>query len=132
MVPKHALIIDDNAANVNVLAEMLTIEGLSCTKVQSPGNLGGTLEQLSAVDIVFLDLELPGTHGYQIFQYLRADPRFKNIPVVVYSVHTSEINAARELGFHSFLGKPLNADNFPEQLARILRGERVWAISSNY
>ena len=132
MDTKHALIIDDNAANVNVLAEMLSLEGLSCTKVQAPNHLGGALDRLDALDIVFLDLEMPGTNGYQIFQKLRADPRFNDIPVIVYSVHTSEINTARELGFHGFLGKPLDADSFPEHLARILRGERVWAITSGY
>jgi CheY-like chemotaxis protein len=132
MAPKHALIIDDNAANVNVLAEMLNLEGLSCTKVQGSANLGKALEQLNAIDIVFLDLEMPGMNGYQIFQRLRTDPRFTATPMVAYSVHTSEINTARELGFHSFLGKPLDADNFSEQLGRILRGERVWVISSGY
>jgi hypothetical protein len=50
----------------------------------------------------------------------------------MYSVHASEINRARDMGFHSCLGKPLNADDFPEQLARILRGERVWAPNSLY
>jgi CheY-like chemotaxis protein len=132
MAPKHALIIDDNAANLNVLAEMLTLEGLSCTKVQATGNLGTALEKLNALNIVFLDLEMPGTNGYQILEYLSANARCQGIPVVGYSVHISEINTARARGFHSFLGKPLNADDFPDQLARILRGERVWAVGFNY
>jgi hypothetical protein len=46
---------------------------------------------------------------------------------VAYTVHVSEINTVYQMGFHSFLGKPLDSDLFPDQLARILRGERVWA-----
>ena len=43
-----------------------------------------------------------------------------------YTVHVSEIGVARDLGFHSFLGKPLDVDKFPEQLKRILNDEPVW------
>lgn len=132
MTIKHALIIDDNAANIAVLAEMLSLEGLSYTKVQDMVKLGDTLAQLKQADIVFLDLEMPGLNGYAVYQHLIEDPRFASVPIVVCSVHVSEINNARDHGFHSFLGKPLNADRFPEQLARIMRGERVWEASSAY
>jgi CheY-like chemotaxis protein len=132
MSPKHALIIDDNASNVAVLAEMLSLEGLSSTKIQDTVYLGDTLGTLEQVDVVFLDLEMPGLNGYAVYDHLREDPRFEDVPVVVCSVHVSEINNVRDRGFHSFIGKPLNADLFPEQLARILRGEGVWEASSAY
>jgi DNA-binding NarL/FixJ family response regulator len=51
------------------------------------------------------------------------------VPVVAYTVHVSEINRAYQLGFHSFIGKPIDPDKFPDQLARILRGEPVWATA---
>ena len=132
MAEKHALIIDDNASNVDVLAEMLSLEGLSYTKVLDTVKLGRMIDQLKQVDIVFLDLEMPGLNGYAVYDHLREDPRFEDVPVVVCSVHVSEINNVRNRGFHSFLGKPLNADRFPDQLARILRGEGVWEASSAY
>lgn len=132
MTAKHALIIDDNASNIAVLAEMLSLEGWTYTKVQDMVKLGDTLAQLKHVDIVFLDLEMPAFNGYAVYQHLREDPRFEGVPVVVCSVHVSEINNARDRGFNSFLGKPLNADRFPEQLARIMRGEPVWEASSAY
>jgi CheY-like chemotaxis protein len=84
------------------------------------------LNELAAIDVVFLDLEMPGANGYQVLEKLRADPRFQSVPVVAYTVHVSEISVAHEQGFHSFLGKPLDADRFPDQLARILSGESVW------
>jgi CheY-like chemotaxis protein len=76
--------------------------------------------------VIFLDLEMPGIDGYPMLSYLKNDDRFNNVPVVAYTVHMSEMNVARQKGFHSFLGKPLDADLFPEQLAAILRGEHVW------
>lgn len=129
MSQPHALIVDDNANNLGVLAEMLSLEGVNYTKVLNPNLLEGILNEMSQLDVIFLDLEMPDIDGYTILEYLKSDERFQQIPVVAYTVHVSEINTARKLGFHSFLGKPLDADRFPSQLAKILRGERVWATT---
>jgi len=73
-------------------------------------------------------LGFPNDDGFEIFTALRADPRLKNAPIVAYTVHQSEIERVRRMGFDGFLGKPLNMKRFGEQLQRILRGEPVWEI----
>ena len=127
MSNKHALIVDDNSENTGVLVELLSLEGLTCTEVQRPSRLAEVLPMLSNLNVIFLDLEMPGMDGYQVLQLIKSLGHLDGVPVVAYTVHTSEINTARRLGFHSFLGKPLDADQFPDQLSRILNGERVWA-----
>jgi two-component system cell cycle response regulator DivK len=122
----HALIIDDNARNVTVLATMLEEESVSSTRVTHPTQLEAALETVDQVDVIFLDLEMPGVDGYQVLARFKQDAKFKGVPVVAYTVHVSEIHNASQQGFDSFLGKPLNADKFPEQLKKILKGERVW------
>jgi two-component system, cell cycle response regulator DivK len=131
MTGTHALIMDDNANNLGVLAELLSMEGVTVTKLQDPTKFAAMSASLPPVDVVFLDLEMPGVTGYKMLEVFKADARFKNTPIVAYTVHVSEINVARQLGFHSFLGKPLDAERFPNQLARILRGEPVWGVSSS-
>jgi CheY-like chemotaxis protein len=123
----HALIIDDNTQNIAVLAQLLTMEGVSYTQVSNPARIGTAVATLPSADVVFLDLEMPGADGYQVLEWMKTEPKLANVPIVAYTVHVSEINHASQMGFHSFLGKPLDADKFPDQLARILRGERVWA-----
>jgi CheY-like chemotaxis protein len=105
------------------------MEGLKCTEVQHPSALPEILPRLSSLSVIFLDLEMPEMDGYQALQLIRSQECLNGVPVVAYTVHNSEINTARLLGFHSFLGKPLDADRFPEQLTRILNGERVWVTS---
>jgi CheY-like chemotaxis protein len=126
MANPHALIIDDDTNNLGILVEMLSLEGVQSTSVQDPARVNEILNEIPSVDVVFLDLEMPGLNGYDILEMLKADDRFRNVPIVAYTVHVSEINVARNLGFHSFLGKPLNADEFSEQLAHILSGQPVW------
>jgi CheY-like chemotaxis protein len=122
----HALVIDDNAKNVAVLVHLLNQHSVSTTQVIFLNQLPPTLEHIEQVDVVFLDLEMPERSGYEVLKDLKADNRFADIPIVAYTIHSSEIHTAMELGFHSFLPKPLDADRFGGQLARILKGERVW------
>ena len=122
----HALIIDDNADNVGILEQMLEMEGVGFTSVQDPTQVDARLGNVS-IDIVFLDFEMPKIDGYKMLEKLKADARFDGVPIVAYTVHVSEISVAREKGFDSFLGKPLDADSFPDHLRRILSGQQVWA-----
>jgi two-component system, cell cycle response regulator DivK len=122
----HALIIDDNPKNISVLANMLSDEKMTHTRVTNCRHLDALVATINHIDVVFLDLEMPGFSGYDILKQLKANPRFAKTPIVAYTVHTSEVQKARQSGFDSFLGKPINADKFPEHLARILRGERIW------
>jgi CheY-like chemotaxis protein len=122
----HAIIIEDNSRNVQVLANLLTKEGVTHTDILDATQVADTLPTLDRVDVVFLDLEMTNLNGYDILDLFKADDRFQTVPVVAYTVHVSEINTAFEQGFHSFLSKPLDSDRFPTQLASILRGERVW------
>lgn len=122
----HALIIDDNAKNLRVLSKLMSFEGATCTEVADPKRLAAVLENIAPVDVIFLDLEIPGTDGFKLLQSLKADARFQAVPIVAYTVHLSELNVARKAGFDSFLGKPLDSERFPDQLNRILKGESVW------
>lgn len=123
----HALIIDDNQRNVQVLVNLLSDEHFTSTQVTHPSHLESAIGNIEKVDVVFLDLEMPGLDGYEVHQMLRADERFENVPIVACTVHLGEMHTASQVGFSGFLGKPLNADVFPEQLSRIIRGEAVWA-----
>jgi CheY-like chemotaxis protein len=122
----HALIIEDDSKNIQVLASMLAREGFSHTDIPDSMLVEATLQTVSQVDIVFLDLEMEGFNGYDVLRILKSDVRFQPVPVCAYTVHVSEINAAYEAGFDSFLAKPLDSERFPDQLARMLNGEQVW------
>jgi len=126
MTQPHALIIEDNSANVQVLGNLLSRQGLSHTAVLRPSRLAETLAATAPIDLVFLDLEMPGLNGYEVLTMLKADERFEGVPIIACTVHVSEMNQAYQLGFDGFIAKPLDSDRFPEQLARILHGEKVW------
>jgi two-component system, cell cycle response regulator DivK len=126
MTKGHAVIIDDNRPNSEVLAMLLDNEGISSTVIASPRNLTEALGEIGSISVIFLDLEIPNYDGFAILHDLKSEPRLSGTPVVAYTVHVSEVNEARDAGFDGFLGKPLDTLRFPEQLQRILNNEPVW------
>ncbi len=121
----HALIIEDNQDSIAVLSQLLKGEGMSYRFVSRPTNL--MADDLEGVDIVFLDLEMPGMDGYEVFDILRQEYHLQ-MPIVAYTVNVNEMANARKLGFDGMLGKPIDPSRFADYLRRILQGESVWEI----
>lgn len=120
----NALVIDDNAQNRKVLAQLLSKQGVSCTEISDPRKIANMLPTLEQVDVVFLDLEMPGLDGYKVKNLLKS--HLGATPIIAYTVHVSEMNVTLKQGFDGFIGKPIDPSRFPDQLARILRHEAVW------
>lgn len=76
--------------------------------------------------LVLLDLKLPGMDGFDILQWIRADPRFRDLPVVVLtsSKGIRDVTKAYRLGANSFLVKPLEFENMSALFATI--GTQLW------
>ncbi len=121
----HALIIDDNRTNIEVMGELLLACGVSYSSVTDVADLDIALEDLDQLDVIFLDLEMPRADGYAVLEILRNELGVR-VPIVASTVHLNEIQTAREMGFDGFLGKPLKLTRFSDQLERILDGEQVW------
>ena len=124
----HILIIDDNKANAAVLGVLLEQEGITYTTLYTPRNLSDAVDEIDDIEVVFLDLEIPNYDGFTVYEDLR--DMLPDAMIVAYSVHISEMSAARERGFDGFLGKPISTSAFHENLQRILNGEPVWMASS--
>jgi two-component system, cell cycle response regulator DivK len=124
----HAVVIEDNEGNAEVLERLLKVEGMQVTVIRQPQQVESVLRTLQRIDVVFLDLEMPQMNGYDVFALLKQQLRL-TAPVVACTVHLNEIVNVRETGFDGFLGKPLDGERFSQQLLRILNRESVWEIS---
>lgn len=124
---RYVLIIEDNRSDVKVLQSLLRQLNIDCDSLDGYEFMNEFMN-VSIPDVIFLDLEMPGVNGYEIISALQESPDFQHIPVVAYSSHSSEMANARQAGFHSFLGKPLNSSSFADQLRRIINNEPVWEV----
>ena len=126
---KYILIVEDDPRNALVTQAMLKIAGLTKHYLCSAGpQVNATVAAMPRVDLVLLDLQLPGENGFEILQRLRRDSRFVGVPIVAITAQVmySEVKRATEAGFDGFIGKPFSFDRFGSQIHRILQGEPVW------
>ena len=129
---KRIFLVEDDIVNVGVFSTALTRQGAMVFQdVLGYGITQHVVENLP-IDLIILDIMLKrGQDGYQIFEQFKADPKLANIPTVAVTSMDPEtqIPKAREAGLAGFISKPINAMEFPNLLARVLNGEKVWIIS---
>lgn len=126
------IIIEDNADNLFIVADMLREDiGVKYCNARASGRqLFKLLESMPTlpVDLILLDIQIPYEDGYTVLEQIRALPRLQCTKVVAVTANVlpQDVQRAREAGFDGFIGKPLDADRFPDQIRRVLRGDSVW------
>ena len=126
--PRHRfVIVDDHPLFRGALRQVL--EGLfPSVAIEEAGALEGVVEILGRgeeVDLVLLDLAMPGVRGFSGLLYLRA--QFPAVPVVVVSA-TEEPGAIRrsiEFGASGFIPKSLGTEAIHGAVTAVLAGD-VW------
>jgi DNA-binding NarL/FixJ family response regulator len=83
------------------------------------------LERRGEVDLILLDLRMPGVRGFSGLMYLRA--QYPSVPIVVVSANDDPavIRRCMEFGASGFFPKTLGADALRAAIVRVLQGE-VW------
>ncbi|MCB8966066.1 MAG: response regulator [Ardenticatenaceae bacterium] len=127
----HVLVVEDNVSNFVLIARLLAFMGIQKCEWKTTG--WGVVEfanTMPRVDLVLMDLRLPHDDGYEALRQIRADERLHDTRVVVVTAQGSaaELQKAKAAGFDGFIAKPLDADQFPEQIRKILDGDAVWDL----
>ena len=126
------IVVEDNADNLFIITDILRAEiGVRYCNARASGRqffkLFETNPQLH-VDLILLDIQIPGEDGYGVLKRIRTTPalRAAKVVAVTANVMPQDVQRAQAAGFDGFIGKPINADRFPDQLSRIMGGEAVW------
>ena len=110
-------VVDDNAANLTVLANILR-EGGFRVKVASRGARAVAAIQAELPDLVMLDIQMPEMDGYEVCRRLKADAGTRHVPVIFISALddvTVKVKAFKTGGI-DYVTKPFQAE---EVLARV-------------
>jgi two-component system, OmpR family, KDP operon response regulator KdpE len=113
--PLRVLVVDDEPAIRRFLRTSLSAQGYSVIEAED-GETGLAMLQRNAVDVLVLDLGLPGIGGLDVLKKLREGG--SSVPVIVLSSRTDETGkvTALDLGADDYVTKPFGMD---ELLARI-------------
>ena len=119
MNPQNPVIlcVDDEEANLKLLANILVPRGYTVVSAASGKD---ALQKIKSqtIDIVLLDIIMPGMDGFEVCRQIKEDQKLRNIPVIMITVLTDKQDRIRgiEAGAEEFLSKPFDQT---EALARI-------------
>lgn len=125
---EHILVVEDEEHLATGIKYNLDAEGYRVTTAgDGPSALAMIEENAGDVDLVILDLMLPGMSGYAVCESLRA--RDKNLPVLILSARTLAEDRARgfDVGANQYLTKPFDLDEFLSRVRNLLElhGSRI-------
>ena len=117
---KRILIVEDQEDNRKILRDLLTSAGYEPIEAVT-GEEGVTLAETRRPDLVLMDIMLPGMDGYEITRRLRADERFRRLPVLALTAKAMKGDREKCIaaGASDYLAKPIDAERLFSML-------RVW------
>jgi DNA-binding NarL/FixJ family response regulator len=126
--PLYRLVIaDDHPLFRGALREAVSglLEGTEIAEAGSFDEVARQLDKGGDVDLILLDLTMPGVRGFSGLMFLRA--QYPSVPVVVVSANDDPavIRRCMDFGASGFIPKTLGIEDIREAIMRVLKGG-VW------
>ncbi len=118
--PDRILVVDDDALIRDLLKRSLTQEGLDVLLAEDGRSLNRLLQR-ETVDLIVLDLMLPGEDGLSICRRLREAK--DRTPIIMLTAKSEDIDriVGLEVGADDYLGKPFNPRELLARIHAVLR-----------
>lgn len=119
------LIVEDEADILNFSSRVLELEGYCVLKARD-AHEGLRLARENRIDLMLLDLKLPGRDGWSVLKETKSKLEPSGISVVVYTAFAGagERDRAFTMGAADYLVKPLSVASLKETVDRILNRAR--------
>jgi putative two-component system response regulator len=124
-LPARVLIVDDQALTRDLMTLVIQAQGHK-TLVATSGQEALAIAAARQVDLVILDVVMPGMDGFEVARRLRADARNRNVPIIIVSQlddKESRINGLAA-GADDFLTRPVDRVELRTRVQNLLRLKR--------
>ena len=121
LVGRTALLVDDDARNIFALSSVLERRGMHVLTATTGREAIALLESTSDVAIVLMDIMMPEMDGYQTMGHIRANPKFRRLPIIALTAKAMKGDREKclEAGASDYLAKPVNTE-------QLLLAIRMW------
>ena len=129
----RALVVDDSRLNRMLLRRALAELQIESVEADN-GLLALELLEREPVDLIMLDLLMPGLDGYATLERIKARPVLSHLPVIVITDVDAVESVVRciELGATDYLPKPFNAALLSARVGASLAGKRLRDLELEY
>ncbi len=116
---RTVLVVDDDVRNIFALSSVLERHGMKVATAGTGRDAIVQVESDSEIDLVLMDIMMPGMDGYETTRAIRERPEFRTLPIVALTAKAMKGDREKclESGASDYLAKPVNTD----QLLGVLR-----------
>ena len=118
---RKVLLVDDDVRNIFALASALEQKGLQVEIGRNGFEALSKLAEVPDIDLVLMDVMMPGMDGLEATRRIRANPKFAQLPVIAVTAKAmkDDQEQCRRAGANDYLAKPIDLD-------RLFSLMRVW------
>jgi CheY-like chemotaxis protein len=116
------LYIEDNPVNLKLVIQLLNnITSIKIISAKEP-QLGLNIAMEQEVDLILLDINLPGMNGFEVLTYLQQHSKTSDIPVIAISANAMPIDIEQGMsaGFDDYITKPINLKRLLKSISNSL------------
>jgi len=115
------LVVDDNPINLKLACDVLQSEGYVVERASDAEQAFERVQKLP-IDLILMDVALPGMDGLTLTRMLKADLTFRHIPVVALTAFAMKGDDVRamEAGCDGYIPKPIDTRMLPDQVMEVL------------
>ena len=112
---KTVLIVEDNELNMKLFNDLLEAHGYRTIQTRS-GNEALDLARSNRINLILMDIQLPGVSGLEVIRWLKDDETLRTIPVVAITAFAmkGDEEKIRQGGCEAYLSKPISVVKFLE------------------
>ncbi|MBA2732155.1 MAG: response regulator, partial [Acidobacteria bacterium] len=118
---RKVLIVDDDVRNIFALTSALESHNMEVVHAENGQEGIDTLKETPGLEVILMDIMMPGMDGYEAISAIRDMPEFRHLPIIALTAKAMKADRDRciEAGASDYISKPLDID----QLLSLLR---VW------
>src|SRR6202140_2455872 len=126
------LVVDDQEANVRLIEGMLRVPGYASIDSTTDPNRVCELHRKNRYSLILLDLQMPGTDGFQVMEGLKEIEEDGYLPILVITAQPDHKLRALQAGAKDFVSKPFDLAELKARVHNILEVRLLHLAANNH
>ena len=123
MLDRKILVVEDNDMNMQLVEYLLEEGGYAIVKATSGEEaLAITRDDGPALDLILMDIHLPGMDGLSVVRQMKSDDRTRRVPILALTAHAMRGDKDRflEAGCDGYISNPIDVKTFLSAIEQYL------------
>jgi CheY-like chemotaxis protein len=122
MTGERVLVVDDNPTNLKLAVDVLEFAGYEVLRAADAEQAEAVIRS-TRVDLILMDIQMPGMDGLTLTRKLKASPDAGRIPIIAVTSFAmkGDEQKARDAGCDGYLAKPIDTRKLPKLVADFVR-----------